>query len=517
MILECACGKMYRVKDDATNLPTRCPACGGSLRRTGGAPPAGDAGRARELEARVKELERQLEASRPSGGVQLSVESIAAPSLSNPIAELRAAAAKADRFERELVELRGRLEKALSEKEHELAAAVDGLSRSEAERRKLETRAAALEEGHTRALEGKDKTIQALDASIGSYRAKVDELQKRVDALEAQRLNDLSHFDASLRQREQSDRNQLDKTTQSHQKSLTDLRAELESRIIEKDRQITDSRQALDREAGERRRLQETLNRLQGSADRTVAEKDASIAALNATLDSYKSKLETVQKRLESLEELRRSEQDATARRVRDGQALRARLEEAEHLAGDLDHGADAIEAALATLRDRSRRMKATLHESVSGTGESPLRGEMPALPAPPPEEFNAMSDLPAPAPEPAPAAPSTRRWKKTPPELIAPVPEEGRVEEPSGVFQVVRDAAPAPEPEPEPRIEIPLIEETAPPPVEPAPAILETPPAPSEDLPLISPPEEEAGTKAAAPPAKQGDTARRRFSWQKK
>lgn len=513
MILECACGKMYRVKDDATNLPTRCPACGGSLRRTGGAPPAGDAARARELEGRVKELERQIEASRPSGAPQLSTESFAAPALSNPIAELRAAAAKADRFERELVELRGRLEKALSDKENELTGAVDGLSRSEAERRKLETRAAALEEGHTRALEGKDKTIQALDASIGSYRAKVDELQKRVDALESQRLNDLSHFDASLRQREKSDRNQLDKTTQTHQKSLTDLRAELESRIIEKDRQITDSRQALDREAGERRRLQETLNRLQGSADRTIAEKDASIAALNATLDSYKSKHETVQKRLESLEELRRSEQDATARRVRDGQALRARLEEAEHLAGDLDHGADAIEAALATLRDRSRRMKATLRES--DTEDTFVRGELPALPAPPPEEFSAMTDLPAPTPEPLPATPSTRRWKKTPPELIAPVPEEGRVEEPSGVFQVVREETPAPEPEP--RIEIPLIEEAAPAPVEPAPAVLETPPAPSEDLPLISPPEEDAGAKAAQPQAKQGDTARRRFSWQKK
>src|SRR5207244_3016765 len=149
--------------------------------------------------------------------------------------------------------------------------------------RKQEARASGLEETHGRALEGKENTIQALDASIASYRGKVEALQKKLDAVEIQRLNDLNAFDSRIREKEQSDRDELDRATQQQQQSLAGLREEMEEKIQEKDRLISDGRQALDREAGERRRLSETLNRLQENADRAVAEKQAAISSLDAT------------------------------------------------------------------------------------------------------------------------------------------------------------------------------------------------------------------------------------------
>src|SRR5262245_50093717 len=78
MLLECGCGKMYRVRDGATNPPKTCPACGGVLRQAGAPaaapppaapPPAAPAapavdGRVKELEAKLQSLERDGAAAR---------------------------------------------------------------------------------------------------------------------------------------------------------------------------------------------------------------------------------------------------------------------------------------------------------------------------------------------------------------------------------------------------------------------------------------------------------------------
>src|SRR5438309_1480744 len=83
---------------------------------------------------------------------------------------------------------------------------------------------------------------------------KVEALQKKLDAVEIQRLNDLNAFDTRVREKEQSDRDELDRATQQQQQGLAALREEMEAKIEEKDRLISDGRQSLDREAGERRR-----------------------------------------------------------------------------------------------------------------------------------------------------------------------------------------------------------------------------------------------------------------------
>lgn len=523
MILECGgCAKMYRVKDDASPHPTQCPTCGGSLRVTGGNAATNTPGRVKELETRIQSLERELAETRTSRPT-LSVET--SPGISGfsaPVAELRAAAEKADRLERDLLSLRSDMERKLKDKDREIAQARETADREAADRRKQEARATGLEETHARALEGKEKTIQALDASIASYRSKVETVQKKLDAVEIQRLSDLNAFDTRIREREQSDRSQLDAAASAQQRALADLRAEMESKIAEKDRLITEGRQGLDREAGERRRLTETLNRLQENADRTLAEKETAVSALQATLNSYKTKTETLQSRVDSLEQLRRSEHDQLARRVRSSQAILGRVDEASHLAVDLDHSLDSIEASIATLRDRARRLKDTLQEtSAESEAAAPLSSLASLAPAAEPEAESvrpalsqadwapaepeakepepSFSDAPTPlVEEPAMEVVETVPLPEEQPIDLAPAEFEGRSEAPSGVIPLaepVQEAAPAPSA---------ASEETA------------------DDLPLISPPEEEAAeskTAAPPPPPAKGpeDPKRKRFSWQRK
>jgi hypothetical protein len=562
MILECgSCKKMYRIREGTSNHPTKCPACNGDLKAAGGgAPTAPD--RVRELETKIQTLERELAESR-SGRPTLSVETSPGFSgFSAPVAELRAAAEKADRLERELFSTKSEMERKLKEKEQELSRLREGQERETQVRRKQEARATGLEETHARALEGKDKTIQALDASIADYRGKVEALQKRLESTEIQRLNDLNAFDSRMREREQSDREALDRTTRTQQAAIESLRQEMEAKIAEKDRLISDGRQALDREAGERRRLAETLNRLQENADRIVAEKDTALAAVQATLASYKSKTETLQGRVDSLEQLRRSEHDQLARQTRTSQAIRGRVDEADHLATDLDQSLDSIEATIATLRDRARRLKETLQETrTEAEAAAPISAAATSF-APPPEPepesaapVLSQADWAAPVAEPAPDSPSEApaeeapvaetpaeppqfddpppverpafpgdkedyfsevtktKIKPAPAEIervdteelidagLEPVKEEQPPRSFTGRMEAPSGVFPAMKPEPEPTQEAPPA----------ADASMEE----TADIPLISPPDEDK--PAAPPPPPKKEETKRKFSWQRK
>src|SRR5579862_496338 len=397
MILECGkCAKMYRVRDDASTHPTQCPTCGGDLRAAGGGAQTSASSRVKELETRIQNLERELEETRTARPT-LSVET--APGFSGfsaPVAELRSAAENSARLERELLALRSDMERQIKDKDREIEQLKDSSDRESAERRRSETRVSGIEETHARAIEGKDKTIAALDASIASYRSKVETLQKKLDAVEIQRLNDLNAFDSRVREREQSDLAELAPATETQQRAVADLRTEMEAKIEEKDRLITEGRQSLDREAGERRRLSETLNRLQENADRAVAEKSTGIAALEATLSSYKSKIETLQRRVDSLEELRRTEHDQLTKQLSSRQSIRGRVNEASHLAVDLDQSLDSIEATLAAIRDRARRLKDTLQESETESEAAPALAS-----------YSSASLAPEPEPEAEPAPPA--------------------------------------------------------------------------------------------------------------
>ena len=544
MILECAsCAKMYRIRDDASPQPTKCPTCNGDLRTAGGGAAApGSPSKVRELETKIQSLERELAESR-SGRPTLSVETSPGFSgFSAPVAELRAAAEKADRLERELLSLRSDMERKLKDKDREIAQLRDSGDREGAERRKQESRASGLEETHARALEGKEKTIQALDASIASYKAKLESAQKKLEAVEIQRLNDLNAFDSRIRQKEESDRVSLDRTTEMQQQALTALRVEMEVKIQEKDRQISDGRQALDREAGERRRLTEELNRVQENVSREVAEKQAAIDALQVTFASYKSKTETLQKRVDSLEGMRRGEHDQIGKQVRASQARRGRIDEAGTLATDLDHSLDSIEASIATLRDRAKRLKSTLE--LTGADAEPI-----ATPAPLSSSF--VSE-PEPEAEPVKPVLSQADWgvaAAAPAEADEPVEEEAieevppmeRVELPhfSEVTKTKIKPAPPRQPDPDPAAEPAVLEKR--PDIEPElelvpetfqgrvqeptqmmPAIQdEAAQEETSDIPLISPPDEDPAPPPPSPPSppspQRKEETKRKFSWQRK
>ena len=508
MILECGkCAKMYRVRDDSGSHPTQCPTCGGELRSTGGAVPANSASRVKELETRIQNLEKELEETRSSRPT-LSAETSGFSGASTPVDELRSVAETSARLERELLSTRSEMERQLKDKERELAQIKESADRESAERRKQETRVSGLEETHARAIEGKDKTIAALDASIASYRSKVELLQKKLDAVEIQRLNDLNAFDSRVREREQSDRAALDRATEAQQRAVAELRSEMEAAIEEKDRLITEGRQSLDREAGERRRLSETLHRLQENADRAVAEKTTAIAALEATLASYKSKIETLQKRVDSLEQLRRTEHDQQTRQLSSRQSIRGRVDEASHLAVDLDQSLESIEASLAAIRDRARRLKTTLQEpdaepELASLASSTLAPEPEPEVAPPVLSSHAdVWDTPQTAPAEVPVELVSE------PEPEAPAPVEEQFVEP---LPEVIETVPSTEPtlldtEPEVRFDEPSqMIPAAPAPAAPA----QSTDSSSEILPLISGPEE--AKKPEEPPK------RKKFSWQRK
>jgi chromosome segregation ATPase len=530
MILECACGKMYRVRDDAANQPTKCPVCGGALRQAGGSSPAVAAEpRIKEQETRIRtleqerndardraeRLERELSGSRPGPGLSQT----SAP-LSDQVSELRTAAERADQLQREIFTLRSENERKLKDRDFEDAQVRQTADREGAERRKLESRLAGLEQMQARTLEGKQKTIDALDASVASYRAKVEQLQKQLESQELQRLADLNSFENRARERDLQDRAELDRVGQSHQGALTQLRKELEQKISDKDLQITEQRQVIDREAGERRRLSEVLSRLQENADRTVKEKQAALSAVEATLASFKSKVDALLKRVNDLEQLRRADLDAQAVRARSSQGARARLEEAGHFASDLDHNLDSVESLITNLRERMRRLKDTITTPTEPEPASPIGLGSLARFSPAPTE-----------PEPAPAlsqagfefAPSAPPSAEEPAPAESEVGFQGKVDPPSEVsIPAVRPSPQSPDPEPEPAIQeesiSPLQEEPIHTRVAEATPLPATPSKEIEDaVPLISPPEEEEEAPRPAPPPKKEAPTRPRFSWKRK
>jgi chromosome segregation ATPase len=533
MILECACGKMYRVRDDAANQPSKCPVCGGAL-RPAGPPTAGGSPdpRLKDTELRLRTVERERDEARDRAGrlERELEEKSSGPALSqtsspltNQVSELRAAAERADQLQREVFALRSEMDRKLKEKDFETAQARQHADRDAGERRKLESRLNGLEETQARTLEAKQKTIDALDASVATYRSKVDQLQKQLENQELQRLSDLNGFENKLRDRDRQDRAELDRVAQTQQRSLVEMREEFERKILEKDRQITDQRQIVDREAGERRRLSEVLSRLQETADRMVKEKDTALAAVEATLASFKAKAETLQRRVNDLEQLRRSDQDLQAARTRSAHGARARLEEAGHFASDLDHNLDGVEALLTNLRERMKRLKDTITtpaeaEPAASMPSAPLSSLVPedrepeAAPAPTLSQTGfGFTSPPPPAleeiPSPEPAA------VETPAEEPEPT-YYGKVDAPTSLdLPAIRSSEPEAELEVEP---LPSTDD------EPAPAdIAKTAPLPTADVeeavPLISHPEEEVEPASPPPPKAKEAPSRPRFSWKRK
>lgn len=352
MLLECVCGKVYKVKDEAAGVRLQCKVCGKPL-----TPKAADpAARVRELEAQLKAKDRELDELHAHVA---ELEEKSGPSLGS-IAAQKISDLSADKLEKELLELRTESERKLKAKDREVAEAREAAEREGGERRKFETRLAGLEEKHAKALEEKDRTLQALDASLNSYRSKIEALQRKLDQQDSQRAADREAAEQQARQREDA------------------VRAELEGQLADRDRLIAEGREKLEK------------------AERDAAESLKTMKAVEATVVSSRSKMEALQKRVKDVEELRKSDREQYERQLRARDAVRARVEEAGHLAGDLTSTIDSMEAVIAGLRERVGRLKESLHAPAPASAEAPA-GE---------PEAEAPRAAEPPAPEPASAPP---------------------------------------------------------------------------------------------------------------
>src|SRR5262245_39070005 len=121
MILECSgCRKMYRVKDDAAPPAQKCPACGGQLQTSATSTQSlPSPRRLKELEEKVARLERELQEARAgSSGPALSQ----AGGFGFAGADAEAARRAAEALDRQLLDQKSEAERALAEKDRELAA-----------------------------------------------------------------------------------------------------------------------------------------------------------------------------------------------------------------------------------------------------------------------------------------------------------------------------------------------------------------------------------------------------------
>src|SRR3954469_1949549 len=150
MLLECSsCGKMYRVREGSAAAPTKCPACGGTLKVSGGgAPPPASApdGKSKELEAKVAALEKAASASRAEAEQKDK--------------EAKEAQANIARLGEDLFKAQNVYKDALRKKEEELAAIEAELEKSRS--------ASKGSGGQLAVLKAKDAQIQELQDKVAA-------------------------------------------------------------------------------------------------------------------------------------------------------------------------------------------------------------------------------------------------------------------------------------------------------------------------------------------------------------
>ncbi|MFN3486125.1 MAG: hypothetical protein ACK44W_11670 [Planctomycetota bacterium] len=193
MLLECSCGKMYRVRDDAAHPPTRCPACGGTLRVASSGPSAGVAdARLKELEARLQALERDLAATRAA--VELKDREL--NEAHSSIARLGADLEKAQNAYKEALRKKDQeLEenkKRLEELETRSAQAASGASSGELQRAQAriaqlekiiqdgEQRFRMLQEQAEKAAREHAAQLEARGRTEGELRARIEDLERQL-------------------------------------------------------------------------------------------------------------------------------------------------------------------------------------------------------------------------------------------------------------------------------------------------------------------------------------------------
>jgi hypothetical protein len=322
MILECSCGKMFRVRDEAANPPSKCPACGGALRRAGAAPAAVEA------DPRLSEL---------SSALARSTELLQARE--REISEARERVAS---LEVELAEARRSIAKLGEDQARAQKAHLEALQAKEEDLVQARSRADQLGEAPSRVL--------ALQAELAEARQCIAKLGDDQAGAQAAHLEAIRSKDSEIEG--------LAARVRSLERRVEEARGAepLEGRVAELEDELSRVLASLERETAERRRAEEHASKLVTEQARTIEDKEAIIATLEATLATR------------------------AAAGAAPGPVSPSEVAGALHLASEVDRSLDSMAAQLGALRERVKRVGECLGRA--GAAAPSPAGSVPASPA---------------------------------------------------------------------------------------------------------------------------------------
>jgi hypothetical protein len=464
MLLECSqCAKMYRVREGSAAAPTKCPACGGLLKVSGGggpaAPPPAPTGpdpRMKDLEAKVTSLERDASAHRADAEQRAR--------------EAKEAQGNIARLGEDLAKAQGVYKDALKKKESEIEEKQKKIASLEAEVQKSKAgggQLAILKQKDTQIQELQDKVSELEEAAakgsgdadkLAHLEQEVEEARKSQAKIAEELATEKDHYREALLKKEHEIEELHKKAAEKPAAAPAAAGSELgraQSRIAQLEKIVQDGEQRYRTLHAEMEKSREASEMGGGDGGRILAEKDETISGLNEDLSSERRKVGELQKQIQDLKAAAKAK-PAAAPAPAGPVAMVAggNVDEARYLARDLDKSLGSVSSQLAALVERVKR----LHESLLKSGES--SGEMPSVQAPlarsePEPEAEPEPEPEEPASEPEPAAepeeaPAESEGAEALSEAAAETPEEAESlplpeAAPEEEMEVEPDAAPAP------------------------------------------------------------------------
>src|SRR6185295_6740670 len=200
MLLECSqCAKMYRVREGSAAAPTKCPACGGTLKVSGGgAPPpppaaAGPDPRVKELEAKIATL--KSEADQHARDAKEAQSNIAR--LGEDLAKAQGVYKDALKKKEDEIEEKQRKIASLESQSKGSAGQLAVLKQKDAQLQELQDKVSALEE-ELSAKEGKGGG----EEKIAHLEAELEESRKNVPKLAEELAKEKLHYREALLNKE---------------------------------------------------------------------------------------------------------------------------------------------------------------------------------------------------------------------------------------------------------------------------------------------------------------------------
>jgi hypothetical protein len=420
MILECSCGKMYRVKDDAANPPKNCPSCGSPLKaHSGGGPPSavGADPKAKELEGKLKAAEKDLSSAKATADLKEK--------------ELREAQASISRLGSDLEKAQSSYKDALRKKEQEVEEKQKKIAELEGEgtkvRQQSSGQAMSLLKQKDAALQEARERVTQLEEELaaGGKKGAPAEVESRLKELEAE-VETGRESRAKLAEEMAKEKDAFRDSLKEKVKELEASEARavaLEKKMVEiagGDPKTPAEERARQRIAqlekivgdGEKR-YRDLLSKVEeqgaSAADvKALAAKDQELMAARSSLHSEQSRRESLERRIAELEKARAA---APAERRESSGGTRVQL--------DLDRNLSTISASLQVLVDKVKSLQRGLNESAPAAEPAPGPAEeTPAREGPyapvepaaeanlePPDELVDAAEEPEEAPEPAEAA----------------------------------------------------------------------------------------------------------------